>query len=70
VWISLESYSLVVGTATSPYMFVAEMMIVVFSYQILLNSTLMGKPSNRTKITSQKPQKKLDPIKVMAIKGK
>jgi len=28
----------------------------------------MGKPSNQTKITSQKPQKKLDPIKVMAIK--
>ncbi|XP_029169771.1 putative uncharacterized protein DDB_G0282129 isoform X1 [Nylanderia fulva] len=69
VWISTESYALVIGTATTPSMFVAEMMLVLFPYKTLLNSTLSGKPSNRTKADIRKAYKKLDPIKVLAIKA-
>jgi len=68
VWIPIESYALVIGTATTPSMFVAEMMLVLFPYETLLNSTLSGKPSNRTKADIQKAYKKLDAVKVMAIK--
>ena len=44
------------------------MLVTAFGYDLLAESTITGRTSNRCK-TEKKPLKSLDPKKVLAIKG-
>lgn len=69
IWIKKSKYDLVLVTAKSPQMFINSLAEASFGFQTLINSSVHGKVSNRTKKLNPNARPRLNPQIVCAIQG-
>lgn len=69
VWIKKSKYDLVLVTAKTPQMFINSLAEASFGFQTLINSSVTGKVSNRTKKLNPNARPCLNPQIICAIQG-
>ncbi|XP_043472512.1 autophagy-related protein 23-like [Leptopilina heterotoma] len=67
IWLEQSKYDVVAITSRTPKIFINKLAEACFGFQILINSSVTGKVSNRTRKINSIARPRLDPQKICAI---